>query len=428
MASSDQDPEIEKRKDKAFERVVAEALSSAAHKDCPDAETLAAFYEHALAPAETGHWRAHFAACARCQQSLAAMAASDPNPLASDEVARLGELVAAAAAPKSRILNWPRFLDPRTLAPLAAAAVLAVALWATLHSPSIAPNEIALQFPAAPPFSEPLTAENAPAPPPPSAPAEPPAATSAPQESSRAAEPRLGTPQPASAPAPPPPAPTAMAQSAARAESSADALEEAQEATPATPAQMPPPEQAQSASGSAAGSGGGVAGGVGSGTGAGAGPAASNGVAGEAAEAPLFTAAPRSARIARQNVIHLRTVAAATPNSQVVWSFGDGGLIARSNDGGQTWTHQYSPAQTDLLAGSAPSESACWLVGRNGAIIRTIDGVHWELVPSPPQAEQNRQPPDWTFVSARDAQSATIGAADGRRFSTTDAGRSWQPQ
>jgi photosystem II stability/assembly factor-like uncharacterized protein len=67
-------------------------------------------------------------------------------------------------------------------------------------------------------------------------------------------------------------------------------------------------------------------------------------------------------------------------------------------------------------------------VGRNGAIIRTIDGVHWELVPSPPQAEQNRQPPDWTFVSARDAQSATIGAADGRRFSTTDAGRSWQPQ
>jgi hypothetical protein len=429
MASSNQDPESEKRKDKAFDRILAEALSSAAHKDCPDAETLAAFYEHSLAPAETAHWRAHFAGCSRCQQTLAAMAASDPNPLAADEVARLGELVAAsappAAAPKSRVLNWPRFLDPRTLAPLAAAAVLAVALWATLHSPSPAPNEIAFQFPSVPPITEPPASESAPAPP--SALAEPSAANSAAKKSSPATE-QFAVSNPASAPpAPPPPAPRAMAQSAAPAQSDAAALDEAKETTPAELEQSAPPEQAQSASGSAAGSGGGVAAGASESTSAAAAPPAVNGLVGGTVEGRLSAAAPRKEKIVRARAVSADK-SVATTNPQVLWRFGSAGSIEHSTDGGATWTPQSSPVQTDLLAGSAPSETVCWLVGRNGVIVRTIDGMHWELVPSPPQAEQNSQPPDWTFIDARDAQSATIGAADGRRFSTTDAGKSWQPQ
>src|SRR5580704_5070935 len=166
MAPSDQEPENEKRRDQAFERILAEALSSDARNgDCPDAETLAAFYDRALDPAETTRLRSHFADCSRCQQVLAALAVSDPNPLAAEEVAHLGELVAAASAPsaaasRSRVLNWPRHLDPRTLAPLAAAAVLVIAFWSTTHSPSVPPGGYESEIPAPSSTSEPLVAES----------------------------------------------------------------------------------------------------------------------------------------------------------------------------------------------------------------------------------------------------------------------------
>ena len=121
-------------------------------------------------------------------------------------------------------------------------------------------------------------------------------------------------------------------------------------------------------------------------------------------------------------------LAAAKTNPQIIWRFGRRGRIERSSDGGATWTPQSSPVQTDLVAGSVPSETVCWLVGRNGTILRSIDGVNWQLVASPKQAEQYGQPPDWISVDARDAQSAVIGAEDGRHFSTSDAGKTWQPQ
>jgi photosystem II stability/assembly factor-like uncharacterized protein len=36
--------------------------------------------------------------------------------------------------------------------------------------------------------------------------------------------------------------------------------------------------------------------------------------------------------------------------------------------------------------------------------------------------------PDWTGITARDAQSATITARDGRKFATADGGKTWQSQ
>lgn len=119
---------------------------------------------------------------------------------------------------------------------------------------------------------------------------------------------------------------------------------------------------------------------------------------------------------------------AARTNPQFVWRFGRRGRIERSTDGGATWAPQSSPVHADLVAGSAPSETVCWIVGRNATILRSTDGVNWQLVPSPKQAEQSAQPPDWTSVEARDAQSAVIGTEDGRHFSTSDAGKTWQPQ
>jgi hypothetical protein len=432
MASSDQDPEIEKRNAEAFERLLAEALSaSVARKaECPDAETLAAFYERALAPAETAHWRAHFAGCSRCQQALAALAASDPNPLAEEEVAHLGELVAAASAPRAvaarpRKLKWPWYFDPRTLVPLAAAAVFAGALWLAVRSPRVTSPETA-SSPASS-TAEPMIAENKSAPPPSLAPSASVAARRAMQATAQNAT----------------PAPAAIAQSAAASQQAAKETSQSVVVTAAAPAaQAPSSDEASAREANTTGSATGDAGENSSAGAAGAGaepsPAANPAPEQPASvtesvvvqpKAPRVDALASSGRLERSQDQFVPVFsAAAKTNSQVVWRFGPRGRIERSTDGGRTWTPQSSPIQTDLLAGSAPSETVCWLVGRNGTILRSIDGVNWQIVPSPKQAEQNSQPPDWTFVDARDAQSAVIRAEDGRRFSTSDAGKSWQPQ
>jgi hypothetical protein len=443
MAPSDQDPENEKRRDQAFDRILDEALSSDARNgDCPDAETLAAFYDRALVPEETTRLRTHFAGCSRCQQVLAAMAVSDPNPLAAEEVARLGELVAAtsaprAAAPRPRVLNWPRYLDPRTLAPLAAAAILVIAFWSTTHSPSVPPGGYESEIPAPSTASEPLVAESNSVTPP----------------SGVLEERRMPSPTPSPAPpaARPPSPPSAAASASAAAPSSeaaqnqtaqdetardesehdqtkmraprpaaagsAGAASESQAVSAQAAAPMIPAPEATSgsANGGAPAAADRAAGGTGSGISAGA----VDGFSG---------ALPSRAAMIRAKASTPADSIAAKTNPQFIWRFGRAGRIERSSDGGNTWTPQTSPVQTDLLAGSAPSETVCWLVGRNGAIIRTTDGVNWEPVPSPPQAEENGQPPDWTLVEARDALSAVIRTENGRRFSTTDGGKTWQPQ
>jgi hypothetical protein len=429
MAANDRESESEKRKEKAFERMLADALSAHARKDCPDAEILAAFYERSLDAAETARWRAHFAGCSRCQQALVALAASDPNPLAEEEIARLGELVAAAGAParvapRPRISRWAWFLDPRSLAPLAAAAVFGVAIWVAVRSPNVAPVE---NFAIAPTTSEALTAENKAAPAAPSAlaqlspsPSEPPAMQVPEHSATRE--------MPAAAPAPPPPPPVAMAGNAgsAAAESSDRTAESAEQAAAAAPAPASPPEQQESRAATAnpGAAGGGIApgaaGGTGSGSSGGAIGGAEEGLSGRAETLTVTRTVRAKSQIAG--------FVAANSDSQIVWSFGGGGRIARSSDGGRTWAQQMSPVQTELLAGSAPSETVCWLVGRGGAIVRTTDGVKWEVVASPAEAEQDGQAPDWTFVEARDALYVVIRTENGRRFFTSDGGKTWQTQ
>jgi hypothetical protein len=426
MAPSDQDPQIEQRKDKAFERILAEALSSDARKaDCPDAETLAAFFERALAPAETVDWRAHFAGCTRCQQALGAMAASDPNPLAEKEVARLGELVAAASAPlvvapRPRTLKWPWYFDPRTLVPLAAAAVFAGAIWLAVRSPRVASPELAVSPVSS--TAAPLVAENKSAPPPTSAPSEYSIARPASQAPAQKAAPIAAPP---SRPTPAPQQPlTATSDSAGAAAAAPSAQSQASEqisasqapvagtgaqspseeadkkVTAAAPAENPAPESSAEQS---------------------------TIVAAQSNQERLSTLAPSAGLMRPQDkVASAGATVAAKTNSQVVWRFGDGGRIERSTDGGASWMPQSSPIQTELLAGSAPSETICWLVGRSGAILLSTDGATWVQVPSPKQAEQNAQAPDWSSVKARNARSAIIRSADGRRFSTSDAGKTWQ--
>jgi photosystem II stability/assembly factor-like uncharacterized protein len=115
------------------------------------------------------------------------------------------------------------------------------------------------------------------------------------------------------------------------------------------------------------------------------------------------------------------------PSGSVLWRTASGGKIERSNDSGRTWLAQVSPSQEDWLSGGAISDTVCWLAGRNGAIARTLDGQHWDRVSPPAQAAGTAgKLPDWTGIAARDAQSATLTASDGRRFATSDGGTTWQ--
>jgi hypothetical protein len=124
---------------------------------------------------------------------------------------------------------------------------------------------------------------------------------------------------------------------------------------------------------------------------------------------------------------------AKSPDGQTQWRFGHRGLIERTTNASaataeQVWTREISPLHADLLAGSAPSPTVCWIVGSDGAILRTTDGATWQAIPSPASAARNGVSPDWVAVSARDANNATITSADNRTFTTTDAGHTWQPQ
>ena len=58
--------------DQQFDRALARHLRSASpDAACPDAEILAAYHERSLSLEEMADWKAHIAACSRCQETLA---------------------------------------------------------------------------------------------------------------------------------------------------------------------------------------------------------------------------------------------------------------------------------------------------------------------------------------------------------------------
>jgi hypothetical protein len=109
-----------------------------------------------------------------------------------------------------------------------------------------------------------------------------------------------------------------------------------------------------------------------------------------------------------------------TPNAKVLWRLGSAGRIERSRDAGKTWETQKSPVQESFLSGSAPSESICWVGGSNGVLFRTTDGgENWERIPAPTKG-------DIISVKASDQLNVTLIGADGRTYETRDAGAHWR--
>lgn len=109
-------------------------------------------------------------------------------------------------------------------------------------------------------------------------------------------------------------------------------------------------------------------------------------------------------------------------NGTVRWRALSAGRIEQSVDSGITWIPQKSGVKVELLAGSAPSEAVCWIVGRSGTVLRTTDGGgHWSKAVSPMRG-------DVAGVQAVDAMTAEIfDAKESSRFVTHDGGATWQP-
>jgi len=459
----------ERDTEKAFERLLARTLRESLRPggaDCPAPDTLAAYADRELSDAEASRWELHFSQCARCQHALGALAMTEVEPVADLAVAAAAAAPQAAAKPAvPSILRAPerdiptprRFWNWRWLAPALATAA-AVALWVAVRpAPHVVQAPIASQ-PAAETQNQ--IAQNNPQPAPGtevpsdrsaekqaaaggSTPAVPapqagtgPAAREESQESANAKK---------TAPAPVQPgrgvdtlagearqrkaAPAARPRDAlADKESRADqaVAERRKEADKAQPISGAPGEPAATTTTAATPpapktSDGKLAGG----------PAAVGGVAlpsagstrkgaGEGVstlEAPPVP--PRRGFTMSETALLKPPVIIIPPTGSVRWRVGAGGAIAHSRNAGRTWEAQTSNVQADLLAGSAPSETVCWVVGREGTILRTTDGEHWEKITSPARA-------DWIGIQAKDALHASVFAAGHKRYDTEDGGRTWR--
>jgi len=472
-------------REKAFEKTLRRSLRQrppAAITDCPEPDLLAAYFDHSLSAEETAHWELHFSACSRCQAILNAVAAEKlqpaehlhvaalaapaaPTPAASADYREAGTLGRQSIPSRPRpILNW------RWLAPAAAVAA-AVVFWfalrpvPTTEQAHLSSDQIA-NSPAPPadeaPFElkgipstrvsaksdldkkvDPLVTLNSsgaalsdsarradqpelrgplreraktsefarvkPESPAPSSESGPLAARVS-SEPTRAEHDQLVLEKTARAQAsagvslPPGTQPAVAANTIEKQEAASKSSEQAKTVQP-TPSPKPlldlnAKERREKDLDAVAVT-----------------PAPSPGTPAEWAFRATQADSPHRNLALRL----LPSQQVSAPGSTALWRFGPSGLIERSLDAGQSWQLQASQVTTELLAGSAPADTVCWIVGRAGTILRTTDGEHWEKVSSP--AEK-----DWISIAARSALAATITSRDSHRYSTTDGGRTWSRQ
>lgn len=135
--------------------------------------------------------------------------------------------------------------------------------------------------------------------------------------------------------------------------------------------------------------------------------------------APAAAAPPAVAEATLQSARASTTVEIVSPDSRRRWRV-EAGAIERSEDAGASWLQVQNLAPGDnITAGTAPTASICWLIGANGLVWVTADGTTFARVPVPERVAL-------TGITATNARSATVTAADGRRFRTDDSGRNWR--
>jgi photosystem II stability/assembly factor-like uncharacterized protein len=101
-----------------------------------------------------------------------------------------------------------------------------------------------------------------------------------------------------------------------------------------------------------------------------------------------------------------------------------GSALETSADGGATWLAAagVTPAElADVTVGASPARGVSWLVGRGGLVLVTADGRRFTRTSAPAPAAL------LVGVEAVDSAIAEVRASDGRRWRTTNAGRTWMP-
>lgn len=458
-------------RDATFEK----ALSRHLRAECPDAETLAAYHERALAPEEMAGWKKHISGCGNCQEILAQLertegaAAETGTEISGSGAAHDAHTVfpvAARVAEQSHARPVPRAVrKPATMpmpqrirtwkwgVPAGAIAAgllvwLSVSEWqrSTIHPPG--PVQIAENRPQADRLEPPAEKKAAKAEPGPSG-----------REANELSAQRSSAKQKAETPATrrmqtlaeplskaerqnrPQNAPVAEAGRAISRDKRADIEEKEQPeskdeiaANKKTQAALagnaigavaqsvqvqpenPVPARAQVAP--AAPPQAPV-------------PAEGNRGARKSAVAGLTGQQEMSGGIKQQykneaylldaDASMLHTIVSA--DGKRTWRLGPSGqiLLLDTKTGG--WLAQTSGIKTALTSGSAPAERICWVAGREGTILLTVDGgKHWRKTSSPIAD-------DIGAIIATDAKHATVWDAEKRAsYETSDGGVTWTPR
>jgi photosystem II stability/assembly factor-like uncharacterized protein len=117
----------------------------------------------------------------------------------------------------------------------------------------------------------------------------------------------------------------------------------------------------------------------------------------------------------------LRVMDIVSPDPTHRWRIIGARQIQHSTTSGAAWEEVALPSPDAMLtAGHSPAPSTVWLVGREGAIFVTADPLHLVRVPF-------TEPIDLVSVRAIDDRQATVTAADGRMFRTSNRGATWIP-
>ena len=385
-------------RDAAFDRLIARGLAGEADASgvaCPDADLLAAWFDHSLSSAEADRIEAHASSCSHCQQVLGDLARSEPV------VTRAAPLPAPA---KPWHWHW------RWLVPLATAAVVVVVAQRTLR----APGEQSGGAPNQPDLAQPQSTV---------------AETREPAAPGKSAGEMADAIRPARAGRTP--GRSGGAPERVRREGGDGSDPRAAEgrrsgetgggrANPgsrgragARPSRSVGWSARSSAASPAACGVGGVA--------KGRADVQAENVAAPAPPVAMRTAASSKLESAARDAAELvhSTSGAGLSGATATWRYGEGGLVERSADGGRTWQRQASGVSTPLADGSASTDLVCWLVGARGVVLRTTDGRTWERLPSPTSA-------DLVSVHAWSELVATVTAADRTAYETADGGRTWR--
>jgi hypothetical protein len=140
----------------------------------------------------------------------------------------------------------------------------------------------------------------------------------------------------------------------------------------------------------------------------------------DTAAGPKLEATPRKPEQAMRETAAIAppVLSIASPDPAVRWRVTSPGRVERSVDGGVTWTPQDVGEAVTIRAGRSVSTDVAWLVGNDGVVLVTSDGRTW-------QRRNIGEAVALVDVTPTDARTATVTAADGRRFTTRDGGATW---